>query len=91
MNQIVTDPELVERSQKLEEALTHGNYADYCRHKADQMSDQHNRYVWYFIKANFEQSPRGEMLNLLGILSCCHQIINATNTFIIFKAMIQRI
>lgn len=66
INQVITEPELVERSTKLEEVLANGNFADYCRHRADEMADQHNRYVWYFLKANFESNPHSEMLNLLG-------------------------
>lgn len=46
--------------------LANGNYIDYCRQRADEMLDQHNRYVWYFLKANFENDPHAEMLNLLG-------------------------
>ncbi|EDS34831.1 vesicle associated protein [Culex quinquefasciatus] len=38
----------------------------YCRQKADQTTDQHSRFLWYFLKANFEENPQAEMLNLLG-------------------------
>jgi protein transport protein SEC31 len=66
VNQVVTDPELVAKSTQLEQTLAQGNYADYCRQKADQCDDQTGRYIWYFLKANFEANPRAEMLNLLG-------------------------
>lgn len=66
ISQVVTNMELVERSTQLEEALAQGNYIDFCRNKADQSTDQHSRYLWYFVKANFEQNPQAEMLNLLG-------------------------
>lgn len=66
ISQVITEPELIERSNKLEETLSNGNYGEYCRQKADESQDQHNRYVWYFLKANFEADPRSEMLNLLG-------------------------
>uniref|UniRef100_A0A182MXT3 Protein transport protein Sec31A n=1 Tax=Anopheles dirus TaxID=7168 RepID=A0A182MXT3_9DIPT len=66
VNQVVTDPELVERSNQLERVLSEGNYAEYCRQKADQTNDQHARFMWYFLKANFEDDPHAEMLNLLG-------------------------
>lgn len=68
---LITEPKLIERSTQLENVLSNGNFADFCRQKADEMSDQHNRYVWYFLKANFEQDPRGEMLNLLGKKTTC--------------------
>lgn len=66
ISQVTTEPELVERSTKLEEVLSNGNYIDYCRQRADETEDQHGRYVWYFLKANFEADPHAEMLNLLG-------------------------
>lgn len=66
ISQVVTDLELIERSTQLEEALAQRNFVEYCRLKADESPDQHTRYVWYFIKANFEENPRAEMLNLLG-------------------------
>uniref|UniRef100_A0A182XC07 Protein transport protein Sec31A n=1 Tax=Anopheles quadriannulatus TaxID=34691 RepID=A0A182XC07_ANOQN len=66
INQVITDPELVERSNQLERVLSEGNFADYCRQKADQTNDQHSRFMWYFLKANFEDDPHAEMLNLLG-------------------------
>ncbi|XP_055625156.1 protein transport protein Sec31A isoform X2 [Toxorhynchites rutilus septentrionalis] len=66
VNQVITDPELVERSNRLEQVLAEGNFSEYCRQKADQTNDQHSRFLWYFLKANFEEDPRNEMLNLLG-------------------------
>lgn len=39
---------------------------DYCHRKGDQSGDQHDKYVWHFLKASFEENPRAEMLNLLG-------------------------
>lgn len=66
VNQVVTDHELVERSNRLEQVLAEGNFGEYCRQKADQTQDQHSRFLWYFLKANFEENPQAEMLNLLG-------------------------
>uniref|UniRef100_A0A0A1X6V3 Protein transport protein Sec31A n=1 Tax=Zeugodacus cucurbitae TaxID=28588 RepID=A0A0A1X6V3_ZEUCU len=66
VSQVVTEPELVERANALERSLTEANYVDYCRERADQTPDQNGRYLWYFIKANFELNPKEEMLNLLG-------------------------
>uniref|UniRef100_A0A182MII7 Protein transport protein Sec31A n=1 Tax=Anopheles culicifacies TaxID=139723 RepID=A0A182MII7_9DIPT len=69
VNQVVTDPELMERSNQLERVLNEGNFAEYCRQKADQTNDQHSTFMWYFLKANFENDPHAEMLNLLGYQS----------------------
>jgi protein transport protein SEC31 len=50
----------------LENVLTQQNFADFCRQKADASNDQHAKYVWFFLKAYFEENPTGEILNLLG-------------------------
>ncbi|XP_068145426.1 protein transport protein Sec31A [Drosophila tropicalis] len=66
ISQLTTETTLVERAQALERSLADANYGDYCRQRADDTADQHGRYLWYFIKANFELNPKEEMLNLLG-------------------------
>ncbi|XP_058457782.1 protein transport protein Sec31A isoform X2 [Malaya genurostris] len=66
VNQVVTDQELVDRSVRLEKVMSEGNFTEYCRLKADQSCDQHSRFLWFFLKANFEEDPHSEMLNLLG-------------------------
>lgn len=66
LSQVVTETELVERSARLEDVLASGQFEEYCKEKADQMASQHGRYVWYFLKANFDANPREQMLNLLG-------------------------
>ncbi|XP_037887784.1 protein transport protein Sec31A isoform X1 [Glossina fuscipes] len=66
VSQVTTEPKLVERARALEKSLSEAKFSDYCRQKADQMPDQSGRYLWYFIKANFERNPKEEILNLLG-------------------------
>ncbi|ALC40647.1 sec31 [Drosophila busckii] len=66
VSQLTTEPDVVERANALEQSLAGANYSDYCRERADKSTDQHGRYIWYFIKANFELNPKEEMLNLLG-------------------------
>ncbi|XP_058828807.1 protein transport protein Sec31A isoform X2 [Topomyia yanbarensis] len=66
VSQVVTDPNLVDRSICLEKVMAEGNFIEYCRLKADQTNDQHSRFIWYFLKANFAENPHAEMLNLLG-------------------------
>lgn len=78
IKQLITDTNLVKRSTELEDVLVHGNYADYCRQKANDTSDQHSRYIWYFLKAYFEENTTNEFLNLLG------EFVNALlNVFLI--------
>lgn len=66
ISQIITETELIYMSNQLEQALEYGNFTEYCRSKADSTSDQHKRYIWHFLKANFEDDYRTELLNLLG-------------------------
>lgn len=39
---------------------------EYCLNKSNETNDQHKKFIWHFLKANFEQNPRAELLNLLG-------------------------
>ncbi|XP_022916302.2 protein transport protein Sec31A isoform X1 [Onthophagus taurus] len=66
ISQVVTETDLINKSMELESALEYGNFLDYCRNKADLSSDQHKKFIWHFIRANFEENPRAEILNLLG-------------------------
>lgn len=66
ISQVSTEPNLVERALNLTKSMAEAQFIDYCCQKADQSQDQQGRILWYFIKANFEQDPKEEMLNLLG-------------------------
>lgn len=46
--------------------LTLNFSSEYCLNKAEITNDQHKKFIWHFLKANFEQNPRAELLNLLG-------------------------
>ncbi|XP_055916700.1 protein transport protein Sec31A [Eupeodes corollae] len=66
IQQILTDKDFLERAGNFEKALADGSFIEFCRTKADEVSNQDNRYLWYFLKANFETDPKEEILNLLG-------------------------
>lgn len=66
VHQLITDEKFVKQSSDLENVLVQGNYGEYCRQKADESNDQNKRFIWYFLKAYFEENPTGEFLNLLG-------------------------
>ncbi|XP_015837847.2 protein transport protein Sec31A isoform X1 [Tribolium castaneum] len=66
ISQVITEPELVQKSTELEQALEYGNFTEYCSRKAETTNDQHTKYIWHFLRANFEENPRAELLNLLG-------------------------
>ncbi|CAH1223126.1 unnamed protein product [Diabrotica balteata] len=66
ISQVITEPDFVQKSNELEKTLEYGNFTDYCKEKSNQTNDQHKKYIWHFLKANFEEVPRVELLNLLG-------------------------
>lgn len=68
IKQLITDENLVKRSSELESVMSQGNYVEYCRQKANETNDQHSRFVWFFLKAYFEENTTCEFLNLLGKL-----------------------
>lgn len=66
MSQVVTEPEIIKRSDELEVALQSGQYIEYCQNKVASHSDPHTQDIWNFIGANFQVDSRAQMLNLLG-------------------------
>jgi hypothetical protein len=66
VSQVVTEPGLIARSNQLEIALQHGQYADFCQSKIASSSTPHECFVWNFIRASFETNMRAELLSLLG-------------------------
>lgn len=66
IHQIITEPELVEKSKELEQALQSGNFLEYCNTKASSAQTMHDSMIWCFIKANFDPNRKKELLNLLG-------------------------
>ncbi|CAH0563613.1 unnamed protein product [Brassicogethes aeneus] len=66
ISQVITEADFVKKSVELEKAVEYGNFTEYCSGKADSISDQHQKYVWHFLRAQFEPNSRAELLNLLG-------------------------
>ncbi|KAL0871531.1 hypothetical protein ABMA27_005244 [Loxostege sticticalis] len=75
ISQVVSEPEVIERAAQLDAALGAGltydpqaadHLAEYCRARGDAAAEQHERYTWFFLRANFLPTFRSEILNLLG-------------------------
>lgn len=86
-SKVITEPELVTEARTLQEVIAAGGaegaaalLTDYCHRKGDQSLDQHDRYIWHFLKASFDLNPRAEMLNLLGQSVCT--IFSIMNVFL---------
>jgi protein transport protein SEC31 len=66
VSQVVTEPELMVRSNQLETVLQYGQYSDFCQAKIASSTASHERAVWNFLRASFETNSRAEFLSLLG-------------------------
>ncbi|XP_072944589.1 protein transport protein Sec31A isoform X2 [Epargyreus clarus] len=75
INQVVSEPEIVELAAELDTVIgltlsqepdATEKLAEYCRAKGDAAAEQHERYTWFFLRANFMPTFRSEVLNLLG-------------------------
>lgn len=67
IQQIVTDSELVDKSQHLESTLQTGNLLEYCNYKietAEEGSAESN--IWKFILASFDNNKYEKFISLLG-------------------------
>lgn len=63
---MVTEPELVERSLRLETSIANSNMPEFCDSKIGTSVSADDQQVWRFVKANFGDSPRLDFLDLLG-------------------------
>ncbi|XP_026487977.2 protein transport protein Sec31A isoform X1 [Vanessa tameamea] len=75
VSQVVSEPEIVEKAFELDTVIgltlsqepgAAEKLAEYCRVKGDAATDQHERFTWFFLRANFLPTYRTEILNLLG-------------------------
>ncbi|XP_059175772.1 protein transport protein Sec31A-like isoform X2 [Physella acuta] len=66
ISQVVTETELVVRSNQLEQALGGGKFAEFCAMKAANSNESTQENFWNFMRVNFEKEPRTKFLELLG-------------------------
>ncbi|RUS90571.1 hypothetical protein EGW08_001659 [Elysia chlorotica] len=67
ISQVVTETDLVVRSNALEQALNGGQFAEFCAMKAaNSGNDVMQENIWNFMRVNFENEPRMKFLQLLG-------------------------
>jgi len=67
ISRVVTEPELVAASEKLETSVAAGNYTEFCTAKLAGLEDEDQARVWRFIQASFQPQPEQQFLALLGI------------------------
>lgn len=66
ISQIITQPDLIQRSDNLETTLRTEQYDDYCKEKMDKSSDEHTRKTWSCVRAYFSENMPKNILELLG-------------------------
>ncbi|KAG8188070.1 hypothetical protein JTE90_014309 [Oedothorax gibbosus] len=66
ITQVVTEPELLKRAERLESSLANGNLYEFCQNKIDNSQTEEERMSWSFLQVTFNSAPRGSMLSLLG-------------------------
>jgi len=68
ISSVVTEPELVEASSKLETSLREGNLGDFCQAKLATLGEDGDKSkLWQFIGASFGENCDQQFLKLLGI------------------------
>jgi hypothetical protein len=55
INQVITDPELVQNSYQLENVLQTNNFIEYCNYKIENAKDQTQSSIWNFILVNHQK------------------------------------
>ncbi|XP_015176477.1 PREDICTED: protein transport protein Sec31A isoform X2 [Polistes dominula] len=66
ISQVITQPDLIQRSNELEDTLKSEQYADYCKGKIDNATDEHTKKIWSCVKAYFNNNVTKDILDLLG-------------------------
>ena len=66
ISQVITETELVARSDQLQQALNAGEFSEFCTLKAANSADAMQENIWNFLRVNFDNEPRSRFLQLLG-------------------------
>ena len=66
ISQVITETELVMRSNQLQQALNAGEFSEFCALKASNSTDAMQENIWNFLRVNFDNEPRTRFLQLLG-------------------------
>jgi len=66
ISQIITQPNLIQRSNKLKATLETEQYNEFCKEKMDRSSDEHTKKIWSCVRAYFAEDVAKNMLEILG-------------------------
>jgi len=59
---LVTDPEFVSRADRLEKAVTSGDFKGFCDDKAHEATNPRDKQMWSLMKVLFESDARSKLL-----------------------------
>ncbi|KAK2588050.1 hypothetical protein KPH14_004119 [Odynerus spinipes] len=66
ISQVITQPDLIQRSNELEATLKNEQYIDYCKGKIDNTINEHTKKIWSCVGAYFSKNVTRNILDLLG-------------------------
>ncbi|XP_011302454.1 protein transport protein Sec31A [Fopius arisanus] len=66
VSQVITNPDMIKRSNELESALKTEQFLDYCQGKIENIEDEHLKKIWKYVGAYFSEDVTQKFLELLG-------------------------
>lgn len=66
ISQVIVQPSLIQRSNKLKATLETEQFSDFCKEKMDKSPDEHTKKVWRCVRAYFDENVTKSILELLG-------------------------
>ncbi|XP_012535073.2 protein transport protein Sec31A isoform X2 [Monomorium pharaonis] len=66
ISQVIIQPSLIQRSNKLKATLETEQFSDFCNEKMDKSPDEHTKKVWRCVRAYFDENVTKSILEILG-------------------------
>ncbi|XP_011256844.1 protein transport protein Sec31A isoform X2 [Camponotus floridanus] len=66
ISQVITQPNLIQRSNKLKATLETEQYSEFCKEKMEKSPDEHTKKIWCCVRAYFDNNVTKSILELLG-------------------------
>lgn len=66
VSQVIVQPNLIQRSNKLKATLETEQFSEFCKEKMDKSPDEHTKKVWRCVGAYFDENVTKSLLELLG-------------------------
>ncbi|XP_018057108.1 PREDICTED: protein transport protein Sec31A isoform X2 [Atta colombica] len=66
ISQVIVQPNLIQRSNKLKTTLETEQFNEFCKEKMDKSSDEHTKKVWKCVGAYFDENVTKSILEILG-------------------------